>query len=46
MNTQISLQERLKDLRVEHGLGLQELAEQTQISRSALGNYKNDDYKK
>ena len=45
MNTQISLQERLKDLRVERGLGLQELAEQTQISRSALGNYENDDYK-
>ena len=45
MNVRLTLQERLKDLRVERGLDLKELSEQTQISRSALGNYENDDYK-
>ncbi len=45
MKTHISVQERLKDLRVERGLKLEELAEQTGISKSALGSYENDDYK-
>lgn len=39
----LTMQERLKDLRVESGLGLEELAEQTGLSRSALGNYEKDD---
>lgn len=34
-----------KDLRVEHGLTLKELAEQTGLSSSALGSYEADDTK-
>ena len=43
MKTRISVQERLKDLRVERGLNLEELAQETGISKSALGSYENDD---
>ena len=35
----------LKDLRLNKGLKLEELAEQTGISKSALGSYEKDDYK-
>ena len=35
----LSIQERLKDLRVERGLTLGQLAEQTGLSKSALGSY-------
>ena len=35
----LSIQERLKDLRVERGLTLEQLAEQTHLSKSALGSY-------
>lgn len=45
MKCKITLQERLKDLRVSHKLNLEELAKLTGISKSALGNYENDDYK-
>ncbi|SQA12786.1 Helix-turn-helix [Streptobacillus moniliformis] len=45
MKCKITLQERLKDLRVSHNLNLEELAKLTGISKSALGNYENDDYK-
>lgn len=45
MKCKITLQERLKDLRVAHNLNLEELSELTGISKSALGNYENDDYK-
>lgn len=45
MKDRVSLQERLKDLRVEKGLKLEELAELTGISKSALGSYENDEYK-
>ena len=45
MKCKLSIQEKLKDLRVERGLSLQELAEQTGLSRAALGNYETDDYK-
>ena len=47
MKTRISVQERLKDLRVERGLNLEELAQETGISKSALGSYENgnDEYK-
>ena len=46
MKTRISVQERLKDLRVERGLNLEELAQKTGISKSALGSYEtdNDEY--
>ena len=42
---ELSIQERLKDLRVERGLTLEQLAEQTQLSKSALGSYEADEYK-
>lgn len=45
MKRKITLQERLKDLRVAHNLNLEELSKLTGISKSALGNYENDDYK-
>ena len=38
MKSGITIQERLKDLRVERHLKLDELAELTGISKSALGN--------
>ena len=41
----LTIQERLKDLRVEHGLTLEQLAEQTNLSKSALGSYEADAYK-
>ena len=37
----LTMQERLKDLRVERGLTL----EQTGLSRSALGSYESDEFK-
>lgn len=40
-----TIQERLKDLRVERHLKLDDVAAATGISKSALGNYENDDYK-
>lgn len=45
MKCKLSIQEKLKDLRIEKGLSLQELSEQTGISKAALGNYETDDYK-
>ncbi len=41
----ITLQERLKDLRVERGLNLEQLAEETKLSKSALGSYESDEFK-
>lgn len=41
----LTIQERLKDLRVERELTLKELAEQTGLSSSALGSYESDDTK-
>jgi transcriptional regulator with XRE-family HTH domain len=46
MKQGITIQERLKDLRTERHLKLEELAELTQISKSALGSYENDVKKK
>ena len=40
----LTIQERLKDLRVEYGLTLEQLAEQTHLSKSALGSYEADDF--
>ncbi len=41
----LSIQERLKDLRVERGLTLEEFAERTHLSKSALGSYEAEDFK-
>ena len=41
----LTIQERIKDLRVEHGLTLKELAEETGLSSSALGSYETDETK-
>ena len=43
MNTGLTIQEKLKDLRVAQGLTLEQLAEQTGLSRSALGKYESDE---
>ena len=41
----LTIQERLKDLRVERGLTLEQLAGETGLSKSALGSYESEDYK-
>lgn len=44
MYTKLSIPERLKDLRVvDKHLTLEQLAEKTGLSRSALGKYESDD---
>lgn len=45
MKQGITVQERLKDLRTERHLKLEELAAVTGISKSALGSYENDELK-
>lgn len=45
MYVNLTISERLKDLRVERGLTLEELAAATGLSKSALGKYEADDYK-
>ena len=45
MQPKLTIQERLKALRVECGLTLEQLAEQTHLSKSALGSYEADDFK-
>ena len=42
---ELSIHERLKDLRVERGLTLEQLAEKTHLSKSALGSYEGDKFK-
>ena len=42
---ELSIQERLKDLRVERGLTLEQLEEETHLSQSALGSYEGDKFK-
>ena len=42
---ELSIQDRVKDLRVERGLTLEQLAEQTHLSKSALGSYEAEDFK-
>ncbi|MGM9975649.1 MAG: helix-turn-helix domain-containing protein, partial [Bulleidia sp.] len=44
MQVKLTIQERLKDLRVELGLTLEQLAVQTGLSKSALGKYEADDF--
>ena len=45
MQPKLTIQERLKDLRVEHSLTLEQLSTETGISKSALGKYEADDFK-
>ena len=44
-SVELSIQERLKDLRVERGLTLEQLAEKIHLSKSALGSYEGDNLK-
>lgn len=41
----LSIQERLKDLRVERKLTLEQLTKEVGLSSSALGSYENDEDK-
>ena len=45
MHVKLTIQERLKDLRCERKLTLEQLAEKVGVSKSALGNYESDTYK-
>ena len=45
MQPKLTIQERLKDLRVERSLTLEQLSSETGISKSALGKYEADDFK-
>ena len=46
MEAKLTIQERLKDLRVvDRALSLEQLAEQTGLSKSALGKYESEDFK-
>ena len=45
MQPKLTIQERLKGLRVERGLTLEQLSAETGISKSALGKYEADDFK-
>ena len=43
MHTKLTLGERLKDLRIERGCTLEELAAQTSLSKAALGKYETNE---
>ncbi|MBM6825119.1 helix-turn-helix domain-containing protein [Veillonella magna] len=45
MNIKLTIPDRLKDLRTERALTLEQLSEATRISRAALGKYETDDFK-
>ncbi len=45
MNIKLTIQERLKDLRTERKMTLEQLSEVTGLSRAALGKYEADDFK-
>lgn len=45
MNIKLTIQERLKDLRTERKMTLEQLSEATGPSRAALGKYETDDFK-
>ena len=45
MQVKTDTSERIKDLRVEKHLTLEQLAEQTELSSSAIGKYESGDYK-
>ena len=44
MELKLTIQEQLKDLRVERRLTLEQLADQTGLSKSALGKYEAEDF--
>jgi transcriptional regulator with XRE-family HTH domain len=41
----LTIQERLKDLHAERGLTLEQLADEAELSKSALGSYEADEFK-
>ena len=45
MKTKLTIQEKLKDLRVDRSLTLEQLAEETKISKTALNSYETDELK-
>ena len=45
MNVALTVSERIKDLREERKLYLKNVAEETGVSKSALGSYETDDFK-
>ena len=45
LKCKLTTQEKLKDLRNEKGLSLEELAKETGLSKSAIGSYESDDTK-
>ena len=45
MNIKLTIQERLKDLRTERRMTLEQLSKATGLSRAALGKYESDDFK-
>lgn len=45
MNIKLTIQERLKDLRTERKMTLEQLSEATGLSRAALGKYEANDFK-
>ena len=45
MKINLTISEKLKDLRKEKKLTLEELAEKTGLSKSALGSYEQNDFK-
>ena len=45
MKVRLTIQEKLKDLRVERKLTLEELESEVNIAKSTLGSYENDEYK-
>lgn len=45
MQVKLTIQEKLKDLRTERGLNLEELAAKTDLSKSALGEYETNENK-
>ena len=45
MYVKLTIPERLKDLRMERHLTLEQLAARTGLSKAALGNYETDDFK-
>ena len=46
MHTKLTLGERLKDLRIERGYTLEELAAQTGLSKAALGKYETNEVRR
>ncbi len=45
MHDKLTIQERIRDLRQEKKLTLEQLSEQTGLSKSALGSYESNDTK-